>query len=205
MVTNARSAVAGAAIWLAAVAGVSAASWFAIDRAGRDIANVSISTLPPVPLNTPTLAGEPTETTADPEPATTPVPSPSPGPSAAPKPTAGASAAPKPTAYRAHPAPTPTPTGSRHPAPVPSSPPEAPTPKNQSTRAAGGVVSVRCTGATIALLSAQPENDWRVHVDTSSSRQIAVSFRTGEEEEQRSTEVSAVCTDGTPVFTVNNG
>ena len=88
---------------------------------------------------------------------------------------------------------------------MPSPPPAAPTPKNLTTRAAGGVVTVRCTGATIALLSAQPENDWRVHVDTSSSRQIAVSFRTGEEEEQRSTVVTAVCTDGTPVFTVSNG
>jgi len=64
---------------------------------------------------------------------------------------------------------------------------------------------VRCTGTTIGIRSAQPQNGWRVHVDSSNAGQIIVSFRTGEEEDRRTTTVTAVCTGGTPVFTVNNG
>jgi hypothetical protein len=65
----------------------------------------------------------------------------------------------------------------------------------------GGLVRVRCTGATIALLSAQPQFDWRVRVDTNQGR-IYVSFATGDEEDQRRTLVTAVCTNGTPTFGV---
>jgi len=64
---------------------------------------------------------------------------------------------------------------------------------------------VRCTGATIGLLVAQPENEWRVHADTSGAGHVVVSFRSGDEEATRSTQVTAVCANGTPTFTVKNG
>ena len=45
MATKVRSSVAIAMIWLATVAGVSATAWFAIDRAGRSITGVDVSSL----------------------------------------------------------------------------------------------------------------------------------------------------------------
>jgi hypothetical protein len=66
------------------------------------------------------------------------------------------------------------------------------------------VVSARCTGEKIALRFAQPDFDWRVHVNTYDGR-IYVSFLTGDEESQRKTQVTAVCRNGTPNFTVTRG
>jgi hypothetical protein len=58
MVTRVRSTVVIAMIWLATVACVSATAWFAIDRAGRSITGVDVSSLQvpagvPVPTATP--------------------------------------------------------------------------------------------------------------------------------------------------------
>lgn len=183
MVTGPRSAVGMALLWLVAVAGVSATAWVAIDRAGRDITNVSVTTLPPGPLNPPTMATEPQKITVTP--------------------TTSATAPPAATPATPATAKAPAPTGAAEPAPSPA--PVAPKPQDLTIRVEGGVFTVRCTGADIGLRSAQPQNDWQVHVDTPSSGQIVVSFRTGDEEERRSTKVTAVCTDGTPVFSVSNG
>ena len=176
MVISLRSAVGIATIWLAAVAGVSATAWFAIDRAGRDIADASVSTLPRAPLNTPTLGSQPTETDGTPTPSATPTRVATPTPSA-------------------------TPTFS----PTPAAPGTATaTSQDRTISVAGGLVSVRCTGATIELTVAQPENEWRVHVDTSGAGQIAVSFQSGDEEAATRTLVTAVCADGAPAFKVTN-
>jgi hypothetical protein len=176
MVISLRSAVGIATIWLAAVAGVSATAWFAIDRAGRDITDASVSTLPGAPLNTPTLGSQPTETDGTPTPSATPTRVATPTPSA-------------------------TPTLS----PTPATPATATaTPQNRTISVAGGLVSVRCTGAAIELTAAQPENEWRVHVDTSGTGQIALSFQSGDEEAVSRTQVTAVCADGTPAFKVTN-
>jgi hypothetical protein len=177
MVTIVRSAVGIAAIWLAAVAGVSATAWVAIDRAGRDITSTSLRTLPPAPLVTPNLGSEPavTASTAEPSSAGRPTTVPSPVATATTTPTLAPTASP------------------------------APTPQDQTISVPGGLVSVRCSGATIALQVAQPENDWRVNVDTPGGQQIVVSFRGNEENPDSRTAVSAVCTNGTPVFTVRNG
>lgn len=190
MVINPRSAVGIAAIWLVAVAGVSATAWYAIDRAGRDITDASAGALPPAPLTTPTLASEPTTSDAAPQPSATPTPTTIPIPS----PTPSHSVAPS------HPA---IPRRSGGPAPRGTASPPA-TPADQSINVSGGLVAVRCTGATIALRVAQPLNGWRVHVDTSSAGQIVVSFQMGDEESQSRTEVTAVCANGTPAFQVSN-
>ena len=176
MVISLRSAVGIATIWLAAVAGVSATAWFAIDRAGRDITDASVSTLPRAPLNTPTLGSQPTETDGTPTPSATPT--------------------------RVA---TPTPSATLTLSPTPVTPATATaTPQNRTISVAGGLVSVRCTGAAIELTVAQPENEWRVHVDTSGTGQIAVSFQSGDEEAVSRTQVTAVCADGTPEFKVTN-
>jgi hypothetical protein len=189
MVINLRSASGIAAIWLAAVVGVSATAWVAIDRAGRDITNVNIKTMAPAPIITPTLAVRPTSTPLPSATATLSVaPPPAPRPSS-------------PTTARAPistPTPTPTRTASRR-----HSRPPGPTPQDQTIRVVGGLVSVRCTGTAIVIRSAQPEFDWRVHVDTPMPGQIVVTFRMGDEESQRTTQVTAVCTNGSPAFTVS--
>jgi len=92
-------------------------------------------------------------------------------------------------------------------APKPSGPPgpaATPTPTARTVSVQGGQVTVTCTGATIRLRTAQPENDWRVQVDTSEPGRVGVRFRDDDEEESQRTDVAAVCASGVPVFTVSN-
>jgi hypothetical protein len=188
MVIKLRSAVAMAAIWIVAVAGVSATAWVAIDRAGADLTNTSLTTLPAVPLIIATL-GEAQATAGSPQPSPTPSP-----------------AAPAPVTTGGQGTPTAVPTPAAVPKPIRTQPAApAPTAQDRSINVNGGLVSAACTGATIALLIAQPDNDWRVHVDTSGEGQIVVTFQNGEEDPARTTQVSAVCANGAPGFTTANG
>ena len=196
MVNNWRSAAAMTAIWVFAVAGVSATAWIAIDRAGRDISTAAISATAPPALNTPMMGAEPT-----PAPDTT-KPNPAVKPAATPTPSAVASPVATPAA-----APQPRHTGDRSggtPAPAAVSAPQAtPTSQDNTISVTGGLVSARCTGTAIKLLIAQPENDWRYRVDTSNGGQIVVSFQRGEEDSTTSTVVTGVCANGAPQFTVS--
>jgi len=191
MVMSLRSAAGMAAIWLTAVAGVSATAWVAIDRAGRDITDTSVVAIYPGPLATPTLGSEPARTTVK---GKTPV---------APNPTATSSLTaiplPSPTSE-----PITTPTPATPTTPATTTAPPAATPADNTINVTGGLVSVRCTGTAIALRIAQPENDWRVRVDTTRPGQIVVSFQRGEEDSPSTTAVTAVCTDGIPAFSVTN-
>jgi len=186
MVTNLRSAAGMATIWAVAIAGVSATAWFAIDRAGRDITNASVNTLVATqPLTTPTAA-EPTGTRPAPTPTSTPARSVAAPPSTTPAP----SETPR---HREERRDTETPS--------PSTPQTA---QVRSVSMQGGQVTVRCIGTGIRLQVAQPENDWRVHVDYAESGRILVTFRTSDEEETRQTQVTAVCNRGIPVFDISN-
>jgi hypothetical protein len=182
MVNSRRSALIAATIWLTAVVGVSGTAWVAITRAGNDITNTDVSALAPPPLSPPTNS-QPAPTTVTPSPTTTLRPratSPTSIPSATP--------IPSPAARRR----------------VDPKPLVALATKDRTVSVAGGQITARCTGATITLRSALPENGWRVHVDSFTTRLIVVTFHTGEEEEQRSTRVTAVCSDGTPTFNTGN-
>jgi len=191
MVMSLRSAAGMAAIWLTAVAGVSATAWVAIDRAGRDITDTSVVALYPGPLTTPTLGSEPARTTAK---GKTPV---TPNPTA----TSSLTAIPLPGATSK---PITTPTPATPTTPATTTAPPAATPADNTINVTGGLVSVRCTGTAIALRIAQPANDWRVRVDTTRPGQIVVSFQRGEEDSPSTTQVTAVCTDGIPAFSVTN-
>lgn len=185
-----------AAIWLIAVAGVSATAWFAIDRAGRDLTSASVSTLAPAPLNTPTQGAEPTKAPARHKPKATTKPTATPDPS----PTHRQPSTPAPVALPTSVAP---PRATSTPGPDPAaqpSPPAAPTAQDQTVSVNGGLISVRCTGDVIALRVAQPDNQWRVLVDTSQPGQISVTFTSGGEEVPSRTQVTAVCTNGVPAF-----
>jgi len=176
MVVTLRSAVGVALIWLATVAGVSVTAWVAIDHAGRDITGGVVSSPPPVTLGSPLGT-----TTPDAGPSGTDATS---EPSAAPETSAApdASATTEPSA-----------------APEPSA-----TSSDRTVSVTGGQVSVRCTGSTIQLRIAQPDNGFRVEVEKAGPEEVHVIFRRGDDEGGVGAQVTAVCATGTPAFRVEN-
>jgi hypothetical protein len=175
-----RSAVGVAMIWLAAVAGVSGTAWIAIDRAGRDITDGSVSSLSQLTVvnapaaTTPGIGATSTEVTTS--------------PTAKPE----RSTTPEPSATRRSPV-----------APAPSAAVPGPTSARDGTfRATGGQVTVRCTGGTIRLRIAQPDDTWRVEVGSAGPQEVHVTFMRGGEEGGVGTQVTAVCAGGAPAFRV---
>jgi hypothetical protein len=174
MVVNLRSAVGVAMIWLAVVAGASATAWFAIDRAGRDLTGGGISSVSSL------------------SPAT-------PGRTPGSGPLAGAT--PRPSTSTPQPAAPSTPRTLR-PSGSATSPAAATSPKDRSISVAGGQASIRCTGATILLRVAQPDNGWRVEVGESGPLEVELTFERGAEDAEPESHLKAVCANGAPAFTV---
>lgn len=178
-----RFVVGVAAIWVAAVAGVSVSAWLAIDRAGREVTNATVSALRPVLISpaTPTTAPDPgasstgptTKPSASKTSTASPSPSPSPSPSSSP--------------------------GSTHTGSVTSTPV-----RDRTVTVVGGQVSVRCIGSDLTLRIAQPDNGWRVELDRSDSGDVQVAFKSGDGAALQETQVTATCSAGTPLFTVDN-
>jgi hypothetical protein len=188
-----RSASGMAMIWLVTVAGVSATAWVAIDRAGREISDPGATSLAIPSLGSTsesaTPSGGPTSTVA------TPAPSAS-----------RTTAAPATTRATAIPRSPTSPQGSTSPSPSGNSPYPggSTTPIDRSVHVTGGQVSVRCTSAVITLRIAQPDNGWRVEVDGSGPVKVEVTFQQGDAEGGAQARVEAVCSTGTPVFTVDS-
>ena len=182
-----RSVVGVTAIWLAAVAGVSATAWLAIDRAGREVTNAAVSALPPASIGTATSATTSDQGASSTGPTTKPSASKTPQP-----PTSKTSAvapSPSPSASQAS-----THTGSATSTPV----------RDRTVTVVGGQVSVRCIGSALTLRIAEPDNGWRVELDRSDSGDVQVTFKGGDGEASPETQVTATCSAGTPVFTVDN-
>jgi hypothetical protein len=182
-----RFVVGVTAIWLAAVAGVSATAWLAIDRAGREVTSASVSALRPASIGTAATA------TASGQGASGTGPTTKPSASTTPKPTAPktSNVAPSPSQS---PSQASTDTGSVTSTPV----------RDRTVTVVGGQVSVRCIGADLTLRIAQPDNGWRVELDRSDSGDVQVTFKGGDSEASPETQVTAACSAGTPVFTVHN-
>jgi len=183
-----RSGVGMAMIWLLTVAGVSASAWVAIDRAGREISDPGATSLAIPSLGSTaesaTPSGGPTSTVATPAPSASR--------------TTAAPATTRPTAI---------PKSSRSPSPpgnTPANPVRSTTSIDRTVLVTGGQVSVRCTGAVITLRIAQPDNGWRVDVEGSGPVKVEVSFQQGDAEGGAQAHVEAVCSRGTPVFSVDN-
>jgi hypothetical protein len=81
---------------------------------------------------------------------------------------------------------------------------------------AAGRVIASCTGATISLVAAQPNNGWRVEVGDRGPEELSVKFELTEEDEGERTsdrsvagevfdevEVHAQCAGGVPSFSVD--
>ena len=178
-----RLAVGAAAIWVAAVAGVSVTAWLAIDRAGREVTNATVSALPPASIGTAASA-----TTSD-QGASSTGPTTKPHASKTLKPSTSNPATVAPPSSPAN-----TRTGSVTPTPV----------RDRTVTVAGGQVSVRCIGSGLTLRIAQPDNGWRVELDRSDSADAQVTFKSGDGEASPETQVTATCSAGTPVFTVDS-
>jgi len=178
-----RFVVGVAAIWVAAVAGVSVTAWVAIDRAGREVTSATVSALPPASIGTATSATTSDQGASSTDPTTKPPASKTPKP---------------PTSKASTVAPSPSPTSS-HTGSVTSTPV-----RDRTVTVVGGQVSVRCIGSDLTLRIAQPDNGWRVELDRSDSGDVQVTFKGGDGEASPETQVTATCSAGTPVFTVDN-
>jgi len=177
MLSKLRATVGVAMIWLLTVAGVSATAWFAIDRAGHGLTGGGLSPLSSLSAAA-TLGTAPRSS-----------PTPAPGPS---QPSATSSARASTSGATASPN-----------AASSTSPARVAAHRDRSFSVAGGQVSVRCTGATILLRIAQPDNGWRVEVGASGPEQVAVTFQRGDESPGGETKVGAVCANGAPAITVD--
>lgn len=83
-----------------------------------------------------------------------------------------------------------------------ATPTSSTTPRDRTVNVAGGQVSVRCTGAAILLRIAQPDNGWRVEVRSSGPAKVNLVFRSGTDDVGTERALTAVCTRGTPTFSV---
>jgi hypothetical protein len=66
---------------------------------------------------------------------------------------------------------------------------------------------VRCTGATMLLRIAQPDNGWRVEVEDPGPAEVEVRFERADDSSGKSgkaARVRAVCETGSPVFRLDN-
>ncbi len=61
---------------------------------------------------------------------------------------------------------------------------------------------MRCTGASIALRWAQPDDGWSVQTGAGGSAEVEVTFRSTADGVERETQVHAVCQRGAPVLEV---
>jgi len=166
--------------WLVVVTAVASLTWFVIGRAGRAVGVVQLA----LPAAATTTAG----------PVTLPAPS-----DASPTPTDDEDdATPGPTS-----SPTPRPT-SQGPAPAQTRPPTRPAGPAAvratfSTR--GGTVTVSCTGSAISLVSATPQDGYRLNRDDEEGM-LDISFTSGYaegEQDDESVELHLGCQDGAPV------
>jgi hypothetical protein len=168
-----RTAVVGAAVWCAVVAGVATLVWVVIDRAGQGVVpeaqpQADVTGSLPVPGN-----GRSSQHT-------------SPGPTLAPRPTRRTTGLPS---LSARPSTSPV---------TVAPPPVQPTRQRRSWSGAAGHVVAECQGSTIGLVSAFPGTGWRYTILDRGPGQVLVRFqRLGED---RFVTVSARCVAGAPRF-----
>ena len=98
--------------------------------------------------------------------------------------------------------PRPTDTPSDSPSPRPTDTSQPVVPQVRSWQGAAGVVTARCEGRAISLVSASPSNGWAIKVDKSGPREVRVEFETGGDDELR-TRVRGRCAVGAPRFEVD--
>ncbi len=184
-----RTVLTGLLVWTLVVAAVSAVTWAVIDAAGQDLlagGNLVTDAAPAV-----------TATTAAAGPTTGESPRDGRSRRPRPRPTAESTPPPSVTAVPSSQAPHRPPASAETRSTAPRT--SAPTGRNRTWEGPPGVVSVRCDGAQISLLSASPSNGYRIEVDKG-SQEIEVHF----EGSAREYQVKARCSSGTPAFRVES-
>lgn len=182
----------GVVLWLGVVAVGSGITWLVIDQVGRQVAIEEANGDSPV-------AGAAVTT---PAPSASPSASAPPGGSATPRPSPGSTRSTTPGAVV-----TATPGTSTKPTAEPpaAKPPRTPTPDTSRTvtrtwSGSGGRLTVSCTGARAALVSASPADGWRVEIGDRGPDEVEVEFKQGEEGAE--THVKSRCSAGEPRFSV---
>jgi len=201
-------------VWLVAVTGTTTLAWIVIDRAGRSIG--STPTALAADLGPPRAARSPFSAPSAPG-ASTARSATASGPSsgqlpARPSVTASRSAPPpgaRPPATGSVRWPITTTSPTRQPTTRPTGqpttrtlPPVASAAVQRVVHVQGGVVAVRCTGASIVLRWAQPDDGWSVETGSSGSAELEVSFRSSAGGVEQETQVHAACQSGEPVLAV---
>ncbi len=175
---RARTAALAVLGWLAIVVAASTLAWAAIDRAGR-VTYLGGGTAPSA------QAAATTPPTTAPSPTTPPAH----GTGSSTTSTTSTTAAPPPT---------------RHTTSASSSaaPATTPTARAAETSVAGGSVGVTCTGSTLSLRYATPQDGWSYTVERKDN-ELQVTFRRGGDGDK--VEVHARCQANAPVFSTEDG
>ena len=175
--------------WLAVVVAVAGLTWQVIDSAGRDVLTADD---PPLSATGSTSDGSTRSAR--------PSPREDQSPSRSPRPSDPGSPGTVPTDPTTTPSTEPS---SPRPSPSSTPPPQPAQAQVRSWQGSAGSVSASCTGASIALQSATPYDGWTVEVDDRGPGRVRVEFTSGGEDE-RETEVEAVCSGGAPRFEVES-
>lgn len=204
-------------VWLAVVLAVAGLTWRVIDSTGRQLLTSGEgSTLSPSgTAGSPRTPGPPEPRRHQADAGRSATPSQEPAASSSPRSTktgpatslpsepsegSGEQPSPQPVQPSAQPA-TPQPTTAPTDEPSQPSQPTAAETQVRSWQGAAGTVTAGCSNARITLQSVTPNDGWRVEVGDRGPEHIEVTFRSGGEEE-RETQVEAVCAAGAPRFQV---
>jgi hypothetical protein len=186
-----------ALLWVMGVVLVASLSWVAINSAGREVLDTTVTVADPR-----TGGGSSPLAAATPTPSTVTSLAP---PSSISKPDPPASGGRKPGGAISAPAATDTPSGSRpstppahpsEPAPPPSTP--AVSPAADTVATSGGVVWLECTGPTITDWLVQPNTGWSAGYAMRGSGELDVRFA----RKDTNIEVAGTCSQGQPHFDV---
>ncbi len=184
-----RTVLTGLLVWTLVVAAVSAVTWAVIDAAGQDLLAGGNLVTDAAPAVTGSTAASRSASSESPRESRSRRPQPH--QTARSTPTASVTVGPSSSPPRPSSAPSDT-----H---SPAAGTSTPTGRTRTWEGPPGVVSVRCEGARISLLSASPSNGYRIEVDKG-SQEIEVHFKSSAREYQ----VKARCSGGTPRFQVES-
>ena len=183
------------ALWASTTAVLTVTAWLAVEVVADEVGGQPTRVLSAAAVSSAVDRATPSAkppVSASPKPSASRSPSARPSPSQSPKPSSRPSS--RPTSG-------PSPSASRPRATGKPSPPSSGTKTvNRTFGVPGGTVAASCTGATIALRSAQPRDGWRVEVKERGPEELEIAFRSGDQE----TEVKIRCSAGSPVLSLSD-
>lgn len=177
-------------LWASATAVLTATAWLAVQVVADEVGGAPTRVLSASAV---TSAAQGSSQAPRPTVSSSPTPRPHPSPTHTAKPTSSTSSQPT---HSASPASTPKPSQSDHSGSGGGGGSGSTSTVSKTFAVQGGTVAAACTGASVALKSAQPHDGWRVEVDNRGPDELEITFRAGEDE----TEVKIRCSAGTPIL-----